>query len=176
MRNLLQRSTNFLFLQLLTCGVWLFSSCNTIDLYEKVVPVPRHEWQSSFRPQFTFEVKDTTVPYQAYVIFRHNNQYKYNNIWVNLYAAGPADSVQKLALELPLASKEGWLGIGMDDIFEHRIRVGNEVERFRFARMGADGFYFAKPGTYTFTLEQIMREDPLPEVMNVGFRLEKKMP
>ncbi|HEV7332215.1 MAG TPA: gliding motility lipoprotein GldH [Flavisolibacter sp.] len=176
MWKLIQRPINFLCLQLVASCVWLLASCDTIDLYEKVVPVPKHQWQSSFKPQFTFDVKDTTVPYQAFVIFRHNNKYRYNNIWVNLYATGPADSTQKLGLELPLASKEGWLGTGMDDVFEHRIRIGNEVERFRFVRMGEDGFYFTRPGQYTFSLEQIMRDDPLPEVLNIGFRLEKKRP
>lgn len=159
-------------------GFWLLvlSSCTTIDLYEKVVPIPKHQWQSSFKPQFTFEIKDTTVPYQLFVLLRHNNQYKYNNIWVNLWAKAAADTMQKLGLELPLANKEGWLGTGMDDLFEHRVRVGADVQRFPFVKPGADGFYFTRPGLYTFTLEQIMREDPLPQVMNVGLRLEKKTP
>lgn len=170
-----KRLSSFLLWQLLACCLLLFS-CDTIDLYEKVVPVPRHQWQSSYKPQFTFAVSDTTVPYQAFVLLRHNNKYKYNNIWINLYAAGNGDSLQKLGLELPLASKEGWLGTGMDDVFEHRIRLGNEMQRFPFLRMGEEGFYFTKPGSYTFSLEQIMRDDPLPDVMNLGFRLEKKRP
>ena len=31
-----------------------------------------------------------------------------------------------------------------------------------------------KAGNYTFTIEQIMREDPLENVLNVGLRIEKK--
>jgi gliding motility-associated lipoprotein GldH len=166
---------SFLCLQLMACSLWL-SSCTTIDLYEKVVPVPKHQWQSSFKPQFTFQIKDTAVTYQAFVILRHNNKYRYNNIWINLMAKAPADSLQKLGLELPLANKEGWLGTGMDDIFEHRVRIGGEMEKFRFVKMGSDGFYFTQPGEYTFTLEQIMRDDPLMDVLNVGLRLEKKTP
>ena len=34
-------------------------------------------------------------------------------------------------------------------------------------------FYFRKKGDYTFTIEQIMREDPLNNVLNVGIRIEK---
>lgn len=175
MYNLIRRPLLFFSLQLLM-GSLGFYSCTTIDLYEKVVPIPGHQWQSSFRPQFTFQIKDTATPYQAFIILRHNNKYKYNNIWVSLLAKAPADSVQKLSLELPLANKEGWLGTGMDDVFDHRVRVGTEIEKFGFVKMGPDGFYFTKPGEYTFTLEQIMRENPLSDVMNAGFRLEKKMP
>lgn len=151
-------------LRLIACSLWLFSSCTTIDLYEKVVPVPKHQWQSNFKPRFTFTLSDTAAPYQLYFIIRHNNRYKYNNVWVNLYAKGPADSTKKFSLELPLANKEGWLGSGMDDLFEHRIAFAVDPQKFRFS----------KGGTYTFTMEQIMRDDPLENVMNVGLRLEKK--
>ena len=147
------------------CGLWL-SSCAHIDLYEKVLPVPGHQWQSSFKPVFAFNIKDTGVAYQLYFIVRHNNQYKYNNVWVNLTAKGPADSAQTFKLELPLANKEGWLGSGMDDVYEHRIGFALDPRKFGFA----------KSGDYTFTVEQIMREDPLPNVMDVGLRLEKKTP
>lgn len=153
-----------------------FGTCTTIDLYERVAPVPQQQWQSSYKPAFTFQIKDTAVPYQIFILLRHNNKYKYNNIWVKLWAKVAADTVQKLSLELPLAAKEGWLGTGMDDVFEHRIRVGGEAEKFPFLKPGANGFYFSKAGEYTFTLEQIMRDDPLSDVMNVGLRLEKKTP
>ena len=175
MYKMTRQPLKFLCLQLVACSLQLLS-CTQIDLYEKVVPVPAHQWRSPFKPQFTFQIKDTTVPYQLYLLLRHNNKYRYNNIWVNLWAKGPDDTLQKLALELPLASKEGWLGTGMDDIFEHRIRVGEEAGRFSFFQPGGDGFHFTKPGEYTFMVEQIMREDPLPDVMNVGLRLEKKRP
>ncbi len=147
-----------------TSGGLLLSSCTTIDLYEKVEAIPKHQWQSTYKPQFTFTIKDTIVPYQLYLIVRHNNKYKYNNIWVNLYAKAPADSMQKFSLELPLAGKEGWLGSGMDDIFEHRIAFALDPQKLRFS----------KAGDYTFSLEQIMRDDPLTDVMNVGIRIEKK--
>ena len=161
---------------LLVAYCFSFSSCNTIDLYERVVSIPAQQWQSKFKPQFTFQIKDTTVPYEIFVLFRHNNQYKYNNIWVKLSAKAPTDTAQTLSLELPLANKEGWLGTGMDDVFAHRIRVTSEAEKFTFLKPTANAFYFSKAGEYNFTLEQIMRDDPLLHVLDVGLRLEKKTP
>jgi gliding motility-associated lipoprotein GldH len=153
-----------LFLCLLAC-ILLITSCTTIDLYEQTVPIPRHEWSSSFKPQFKFTIKDTTVPYQVYFIIRHNDRYNYNNIWINLYTQAPGDTVQKVQYELPLASKEkGWLGSAMDDIYEHRIALTAQNR----------SLYFKKAGEYTFTLEHIMREDPLQQVLDVGIRIEKK--
>ena len=147
-------------------GSILLSSCNTIDLYEKVVAIPKHQWYNNYRPEFRFNIKDTAVPYQLYFLIRHNNQYPYNNIWVKLHAKAPSDTTHTFSLELPLANKEGWLGSGMDDIFEHRIAFALDPDKFKFARSGE----------YSFTLEQIMRDDPLAQVMNVGIRIEKKTP
>ncbi|HVT86875.1 MAG TPA: gliding motility lipoprotein GldH [Chitinophagaceae bacterium] len=146
---------------ILTCCTLYFLSCTTIDLYEKEVAIPGHEWKSSFKPVFTFTIKDTTVPYQFFLVLRHTEKYNYTNIYVNLYIKAPGtDSTTKIQRSLMLADNNGWLGSGMDDIYEHRIPLGEPQS--------------LKAGTYTFTLEQIMREDPLEHVLNVGLRLEKK--
>lgn len=160
-RNKIFNSTLLCFI-ICVCGL---GSCQSIDLYERTQAIPHHQWSNSFKPQFTFTIKDTSSPYQVYIILRHNDLYNYNNIWVNLYTKAPGDTVQKVQYELPLASKEkGWLGSAMDDIYEQRIAI----------TPGNQKLYFKKPGTYTFTIEQIMREDPLANVMDVGLRLEKK--
>ena len=141
-------------------------SCTTIDLYEKTVPITGHAWKRSFKPSFTFTIQDTTVPYQVFLVLRHKDKYNYNNIYVLLTTRQPGqDSTQSGRYDLPLGTNEkGWLASGMDDIYEHRIPL---------TPTGQD-FYFKKTGDYTFTVEQIMRENPLKNVLNVGLRLEKK--
>ncbi|HEY0731760.1 MAG TPA: gliding motility lipoprotein GldH [Chitinophagaceae bacterium] len=142
-------------------------SCQTIDLYEKIEVIPKHKWEANFKPTFQFEIKDTTVPYQLYAIFRHNEMYRFNNVWINLHTIGPDSSKAKAQYELPLATNEkGWLASAMDDIYEHRIAL---------TPLNRD-FYFKKAGVYTFTIEHVMREDPLEHVMNVGLRVEKRKP
>ena len=140
----------------------LLPCCTTIDLYEKSVTIPRHAWENRFRPSFDFEIKDTTVPYKLFLILRHNEKYNYNNIYVNVYVKGPGqDSAQKIQQNLVLATNEkGWLASGMDDIYDHRIPLGPEQS--------------LKAGNYNFIVEQIMRENPLNNVLNVGLRIEKK--
>jgi len=155
--------------RLLLCFVpaaLLFASCTTIDLYEKSVAIPGHSWKSSFRPSFTFTIKDTTVPYRMYFIIRHNDRYNYNNIYINLISRQPgSDSTSTTRFPLELAKNEtGWDATGMDDIYEHRISLTPADENI----------YFRRKGDYTFTVEQIMREDPLKNVLNVGLRIEKK--
>lgn len=75
-------------------------------------------------------------------------------------APGDSNSTSQ-QFDLPLASQTGWTGTGMDDIFEHRILLYKQPVKFR------------RQGDYTVTLEQVMRENPLEEILNVGIRLEK---
>ncbi len=153
---------NLFFLLLICTGL---ASCQTIDLYEKNVPIPGHQWQSSFKPEFSFSIKDTSSPYQLYIVLRHNEKYNWNNLWVNLEAQMPGTEKQIFKLELPLATNDkGWLGIAMDDLYEHRIPLLLDPEKFNFRRAG----------DYHFTIQHIMREDPLQHVMNIGLRIEKK--
>ena len=150
---------------LVPCSLFLVS-CTTIDLYEKSVAIPGHSWKSEFKPSFTFTIKDTASAYQLFLILRHNDKYNFNNIYINLTTKQPAaDSTQTIKYSLELAKNEtGWDATGMDDIYEHRISLTPTDENF----------YFRKKGGYTFTVEQIMREDPLNNVLNVGLRIEKK--
>ena len=146
-------------------AITILVSCKSIDLYEKSVTIPGHAWRSGYKPAFTFTIKDTSTPYQLFVVLRHTDKYRYNNIYLNLYIKQPGeDSTRTARYDLVLANDEGWLGSGMDDIYEHRIAL---------TPIGGE-FYFRKPGDYTFTLEQLMREDPLENVLNAGLRIEKK--
>jgi gliding motility-associated lipoprotein GldH len=137
------------------------TACTTIDLYEKTVSVPGHAWSSAFKPEFNFTIKDTTALYQPYFVIRHTEKYNYNNIWINFYYQLPGDTLRREMKESKLATAErGWLASGMDDMYEHRIQL-------------TDKPFKLKAGHYKFALENIMREDPLQHVMNVGIRLEK---
>ena len=139
----------------------LFIACGPINTFEKNVTIPGHEWESSFRPEITFDITDTVSLYNVYIVIRHTNAYGYNNIWIRGMVQEPGDTARRQQYDLKLANDEtGWIGKGMDDIFEHRIMI-QERTRFR------------KSGQYRFRLEHIMREDPLKYVMNVGLRIEK---
>jgi gliding motility-associated lipoprotein GldH len=140
----------------------LFTSCTTTDVFEKNVTIPKHEWSSKFKPEIRFEITDTLSNYNIFAVIRHTDAYRYKNIWINMYMQMPGDTMIMQRLDLRLATDDkGWLGSGMDDIFEHRILVTQQPVLLK------------KAGSYLFRLENIMREDPLEHVMNVGIRVEK---
>lgn len=145
----------------ITAVVMALASCtSSVGLYEKTVAFSRHEWKSDDKPSFTFEISDTSRPYQLYFVLRHTDAYQYKNIWVDIQVKEP-DSTYTVSRQFTLADGEKWLGSGMDDVYEHRIPF-------------AKGAFLLKKGSYTFTLQQVMRDDPLKDVLNAGIRIEKQ--
>lgn len=147
----------FCFILLIVLGL---SACQTIDVYEKTTAFPLHSWKNAEKPSFTFQISDTTSLYNIYFVLRHEDAYSYNNIWVNLTVKGPTEVVNVRREFILGNNRQGWLGSGMDDIFEHRILFSDKPAPLH-------------KGQYTFTLQQDMREDPLDHILNAGIRVEK---
>ena len=131
-------------------------------MFEKDIIIPEQQWQSSFKPQIDFNISDTTSLYNIYFVLRHADAYNYNNIWIKASVQQPGDATAKSEqYNVTLATNQkGWLGNGIDDIYEQRVLIQSQTK-------------FAKVGDYHFTLEQIMREDPLLHVLSAGLRIEK---
>jgi gliding motility-associated lipoprotein GldH len=140
----------------------LFFSCNQIDVFEKNTTIPDYKWQSNFAAMGSFNISDTNAAYSLYIVLRHTDAYKYNNIWLNVGLQSPGDTMFAQKLNLSLGNDAtGWEGSGMNDIWEVRKQLTAQPRRFR------------KPGLYQFNISQVMRDNPLLHVMSVGLRLEK---
>ena len=142
-----------------------FSACRQLDIYEKNVSIPNYQWKNSFAPGFDFDIKDTASEYNIFIVLRHTDAYRYNNIWLNV--TGMMQNKDTLVsmphLELQLGKEDkGWEGTGMDDIWEVRKPITKGPVQFK------------KTGQYHFTVSQVMREDPLPNVMSVGVRMRMR--
>lgn len=138
----------------------LVFSCKELDVYEKTLPFAKHSWSTAEKPSFDFIISDTVSEYNVFVVLRHTDAYHYNNLWLNLTTIPPGDTAQTLKANLKLGDNRQWLGSSIDDIVEHRILINPTPLRF-------------KKGSYKFILQQIMREDPLPDILNAGIRVEK---
>jgi gliding motility-associated lipoprotein GldH len=140
----------------------LLVSCNsTNNVYERMAYFSKHEWSSDNKPSFNFEVTDSIALYRLYFVIRHTDAYHFKNIWMNMLMKTP-DTTLVFKNEFTLADNEKWHGTIVDDIVEQRIPIepGNKALHL-------------KKGNYTFTLQQVMREDPLQNVLNAGIRVEK---
>ncbi len=142
----------------------ILSACSTLDVYEKTFFFPQHEWKSKDSCAFSFTIEDTASLYNIYVVIRHEDAYHYNNIWLLLTTQAPGEAIRSQQVDVTLGdNKKGWLGSGMDDVFDHRARITHSPVKL-------------KKGEYTFILKQNMREEPLQFILNTGIRVEKVRP
>ncbi|MRG46607.1 gliding motility lipoprotein GldH [Chitinophaga sp. SYP-B3965] len=138
-----------------------------METFEKNRDIPRSQWTVDNKQSFELDLapEDTAFYYNMYINARHTDAYPYSNLWLLVSTQLPGDSTSTVRrIELPLADTYGkWLGSGVDDIYEHRIPIQQNA-------------IFPKPGLYRFTFEQNMRQNPLPEMLSVGLRIEKAAP
>lgn len=140
------------------------AACKTKQLYEQNTIYPNHNWASANINHYAFEITDTLASYNVFFVIRHHNAYHYKNIFIQLNTTAPDSSITKQSIDLNLADEaKGWLGTGMDDIYDQRIPVNTTPIRF-------------KKGIYTFSLAHTMREDPLENILSTGIRVEKVNP
>lgn len=135
--------------------------CRQMDLFEKNTTIPNQKWASNFSSTGTVFIKDTNARYNIFIVLRHTDAYQYNNIWLKVGLQSPGDSMQFQKINLPLGNDaNGWDGVGMNDIWEVRKLL---------ARIPL------KAGAYNFSINQIMRDNPLPNILSVGMRFEKEV-
>ncbi len=145
-------------------SLFFLHACKNIDVFEKNISVPNMQWQNSFNATGSFNITDTISPYNVYIVLRHTDAYLYNNIWLNAGLQSPGDSAMQFQkINLPLGNDaQGWEGVGMNDIWEVRKLIsGKPPQRF------------IKKGEYTFSIGQLMRDNPLQHIISAGLRLEK---
>lgn len=135
-------------------------SCDGNKVYEENLSVQNNIWSNDDIKTFSFEVTDTISPVNIFVNLRTTVDYQYSNIYVFLHSEFPNGTTDKDTLEFVLAEPDGkWLGENTGTIVE-------------FKGLIASGGRFSTAGTYKFGLQHAMREDELPEIVDVGIRVE----
>ena len=120
-----------------------------------------HNWTYTSRMKFAFKIDDEKAAYNLYMNLRVTADYKYSNIFVLISQTGPGIKDASKRYEMRLANKDGeWLGKGSGNLYSYQ-------EPFLINHK------FPAKGTYTFVIEQNMRDNPLREVSDVGLRVER---
>jgi gliding motility-associated lipoprotein GldH len=139
-------------------------ACQTIDLYEQTTTYQEHQWSSKQVNQYQFNIADSNARYNMFFVIRHHNAYHYKNIWLQVISQAAGDSIQKQTININLADDmNGWLGSGMDDIYDHRVLMNTQPLKL-------------PKGSFKVSIQQIMREDPLQNILTTGVRVEKAKP
>lgn len=136
-------------------------SCQQVTVNERIADIPDHRWRQQHAAMVDLDVR-AAAPYQLYFIFRHTEQYPYNNIVAKITIKDTLNKVvAALTVNAPLASPSGkWEGNAIDDLYDHFIKLNTIVP--------------LRAGRYHFIINQLMKDDPLPFVLNAGIAIEKQ--
>jgi gliding motility-associated lipoprotein GldH len=137
------------------------TACDKARVFEENVNIPDNVWNRNNKVRFDVAVDDLSAKYNFYINVRNAGNYPYSNLFIFMDTKYPDGFVSRDTLECILADESGtWLGDGSGDIFDNQI-------------MFRKNFSMKQKGNYVFVLEQGMRVENLPLIMDVGIRLEK---
>lgn len=146
---------------LLLLPLLLLNSCGKEAFFDEMVEIPEHSWSHSDMIQFKVDVDDTVNTFDFFVNVRHTKSYGYSNLFVFLHTVAPNGNKMTDTLEFPMADPEGnYVGNVSGGLVLNRIIVKKETR-------------FPKSGTYTFVIEQAMRDKELEEITDVGLTIVK---
>jgi gliding motility-associated lipoprotein GldH len=147
----------------LVCFCISISGCDENVVYKAHEDIDDGLWYIKNKPEFKVEITDTLETYNLYYLVRNSLQYPYYNLYLTRKITDPQGKAVSTTLEEVFLSNQTTgkpFGKGLGDLFDHKIPF---LKNHRFP----------KAGTYTFTLSQSMRQNPLPFIISVGISVEK---
>lgn len=145
----------------LLLSVLFFTSCDKARIFEQNQEIPESGWSQNNVVKFDVDIQDPATPAHFYVNLRNADGYPYGNIFLFIKTVFPDGKFSRDTLECVLADENGkWLGTGVGDIYDNQIPFKRNVR-------------FPVAGTYHFEIEQGMRNETVPLIMDVGLRIEK---
>ncbi len=137
------------------------SSCDNNRIYEKNKDISNHVWNKDSIFNFNVEITDTITPCNIYINSRITSQYPKNNLYLFISTYFPDKEKIRDTIECILADKTGkWYGKGFGDVWSYQISYKRNV-------------IFPHKGIYSFQIEQAMRTANLPNILDIGLRVEK---
>jgi gliding motility-associated lipoprotein GldH len=145
---------------LLLFSLFAFASCDSNRIYDENFEVGDDGWDNEDIKTFEIDISDTISALDLYINFRTTSDYPYSNIYLFLHSEYPDGYTDKDTIEYILAAPDGeWYGESTGTVVENKMLISR-------------GGRFATAGKYIFKVEHAMREDVLPEVLDVGFTVQ----
>lgn len=161
-QNMFVKKTCQSLLLLLGCLI-LFTQCDSKRFYDENAVVKNGIWNNKDLKIFDVTISDTLSRYNFFLNIRNDGNYPFSNLYLFIHTTFPDGHKAIDTVECQLADYDGkWRGQGMGSL---------KFNRFEFQR----GVRLAKPGKYSFALEQAMRVDDLKGIRDIGIRIEKEI-
>ncbi len=118
------------------------------------------QWTYADSLRFEFDVTDTTTIYNLYAEVNHSVEYGFQNIYTRIHTLLPNGQRLTKLVSLELSDEYGlWSG----DCGSKKCHIQLPIQ---------EGLYFNPPGHYTIIVEQFMRQDQLPGLLDFSLLVE----
>jgi gliding motility-associated lipoprotein GldH len=130
-------------------------------VFEENTAIKNNKWNIKQVVKYSVNIQDTVSKHNLYINIRNGGAYEYSNLYLFIRTRLPNKKIITDTLECILADNQGrWLGRGTGQVLDNRIPFKKNVQ-------------FKDTGNYIFEIEQAMRLEELPEIYDVGLRIEK---
>lgn len=143
------------------------AACDSDGVYDQFIPIEEGKWHRDSIYSFTFTIEDTLSIHHIFINNRISGQYPYSRMYMFVNTKFPDNKEIHDTLECILAKSSGQLlgerkllGKGFGNLYYNKIPYKTNIR-------------FPASGNYTITVEQGMRDAVLPEVFDIGVRVEK---
>ena len=139
----------------------MLTACYPDLVLDQNKSMPDQVWNWKDEARFEMNVEDTNSLYDLGINVRINDDYPYQNLWVKLKSKTPSGDSSFARVELQLFEPGGIpLGHQKGNVWEYHVPA-------------IKGMSFRELGTFEFFLEQNMRVNNLPGILDVGIFIEK---
>jgi len=139
------------------------SACDRDLLFEENLKIADSEWHRDEKAKFQFEVEDTLATYDLYLNIRHGGEYPYKNLYLFTETHSPNGLMAKDTAQMIFADMEGrWMGKGIGGIYDYQFKFKEKIE-------------FPVKGEYEVEIEQGMRDEVVPQLTDIGIRIERSL-
>lgn len=132
----------------------LLCSCGPKIIFEEKRDVPQ-PWKYSDTLTFEYEVADITRPYNLSVKVSHENDFAFENLYVNVTTIFPDKTSASSPLSLELSREDGsWEGACSGKTCTAELMMSQDA-------------YFKTAGRYILKVGQFSRQDSLPGIVSM---------
>ncbi len=138
----------------------LLSCVNSNPMFEQNHSIANERWDKNELVRMDVPVTDTLGFYDIFINVRNVNSYPYSNLFLFVSVNAPNGATVTDTVEYNLADEYGkWLGESASRMWSCKLPFRTMVR-------------FAQAGTYTFSIQQGMRDDELEGISDVGLYVE----
>jgi len=135
-------------------------SCSLSNKNAQYKNVNEAGWKAKDTLSFEINVDDISKKYQLKLAVRHNKNYEFNNFWVRIIQKAPKEKADLKNIEIPLYNKIGKpYGKCTGSLCTQIFPIEKSIQ-------------FKHKGKYTIEVIQLMRQEPLLGIKDVGVILE----